>query len=224
MAGQRQLKGFYVGLAAIVVVGAAGLWWARGANQGPGTRTIDPLPLPTGTFEGHVMGSDSAPVTVIEYADFECPACAQFAVLTEPEVRQRLVATGEVRWIFRDFPLDGHPYSMPAHLAAACAGEQGKFWEMHDQLYFNQGRWVAEGRPERTSREYAQALGLDMGRYDECMRSERYKPRLQATKQQGRDVGVNSTPTFVINNQIVAGALPYDEFKKLIDRALARAK
>jgi protein-disulfide isomerase len=176
-----------------------------------------------GAFEGYVLGHDSAPVTIIEYADFECGACAQFAVLTGPDVKQRLVQTGRVRWVFRDFPLDGHPNSMPAHLAAACAGEQGRFWEMHDQLYFNHRRWVLEARPQRRIRELAEAIpGIDRRRFAECQESAQYQSRVLATRQIGLERRVSSTPTFEINNLRVTGALGYDSLRALVDKAAAR--
>jgi protein-disulfide isomerase len=158
-------------------------------------------------------------VTVVEYADFECPACAQFAVLVGPDVRERLVATGRIRWIFRDFPLPIHRNSMPAHHAAACAGEQGRFFEMHDQLFFNHGRWVPERRPERRFREFAGAIGLDLRRYDECMDAGRYLARLERSRADGAAQGVSATPTFDIGNRRVPGFLLYDDFKKYVDQA-----
>jgi protein-disulfide isomerase len=216
MAGQMKL--FYSGLAAIAVVGVGMIWLARSRGAEP-----QAVPAAVGAaFEGHVMGSDSAPVTVVEYADFECPACAQFAVLTAPDIKQRLVATGQVRWVFRDFPIEGHPNTLPAHHAAQCAGEQGRFFEMHDQLYFNHGRWVTERRPERRFREFAQAIGLALGRYDECMSSGRYMARLQQSRLDALAAGVSSTPTFDIGGQRISGALLYDDFKRLVDQAAAR--
>jgi protein-disulfide isomerase len=220
MAGQMKL--FYGGLAAIAVVGVGMIWLARSR----GAESATPQAVPAGVsaaFAGHVMGSDSAPVTVVEYADFECPACAQFAVLTAPDIKQRLVATGRVRWVFRDLPLEGHRNSMPAHHAGQCAGEQGKFFEMHDQLYFNHGRWVTESRPQRRFREFAQAIGLDLRQYDECMSSGRYMARLQQARLDAAAAGVGSTPTFDIGTQRVPGALLYDDFKRYVDQAAAGA-
>ena len=218
MAAQR-LTGFYAGLAAIVVIGAGALWLARRSGQGTGPQVVDPAPAVTpGSFQGYVQGSDSAPVTIIEYADFECPACMQFAVLTGPDIKRRLVETGRVRWIFRDFPIEGHRNSMPAHLAAACADEQGRFWEMHDQLFFNHRRWVLESRPERRIRDLAGAIGLDDKRFNECLSSARYRDRILATRQIGVERGVSSTPTFEVNNLRVTGALGFDSLRVLVDR------
>lgn len=223
MAGQQRLKLFYAVLGVIAVAGVVAIWTARGRGRGA-VQEIPSAVADTAALAGHVLGSDSAPVTVTEYADFECPACGQFAVLTEPDVRQRLVATGEVRWVYHDFPLQSHPASMPAHMAAACAGAQGKFWPMHDSLYFNQGRWAVARRPERDFRDYARKIGLDLKRYDRCMDSNEYLPRLTALRQDAVQRGISSTPTFDIGTLRVSGALNYDSLKVLIDRAAARAR
>jgi protein-disulfide isomerase len=219
MAGS--LKPFYIGLGVIALAGATLIYAARG--RGGEVTAVDAPPVAPGSpvFEGHAIGSDSAPVTIIEYADFECPACAQFAILTGPDIKQRLVATGQVRWIFRDLPLSMHRNSLAAHHAAQCAGEQGRFWEMHDQIFFNHGRWVAERRPERALRDLAYAILVDRGRYDECMSSNRYIPRLRQLQADAAARGISSTPTFEIGGQRVSGALHYDELKRLVDRAAA---
>lgn len=216
------LRRFYIGLGVIALAGAALIFMARGRGAEV-TAVEGPPPLADGpVFEGHVLGSDSAPVTIVEYADFECPACAQFAILTGPDVKQRLVATGQVRWIFRDLPLNIHRNSLTAHQAAQCAGEQGRFWEMHDQIFFNHGRWVPERRPDRVLRNLAGAIGVDLARYDACMSSERYLPRLQQLQADAAARGISSTPTFEIDGQRVSGAILYDDLKKIVDRAAAR--
>ncbi len=212
------MKRFYVALAVIAVIGVAALLMAR-KRSSDGTQVLASVAADSTVFPGHVLGSDTAPVTIVEYADFQCPACGKFAVLTEPDVRTRLVNTGRVRWIFRDFPLDGHPNSMPAHLAAACAGEQGKFFQMHDELYFNQGRWALEARPQRQFRAYARAIGLDLSRYDDCVASKRYLGRLTAMKDNALSRGINETPTFEIDNRRMSGYIDYDSLKALVDRA-----
>jgi protein-disulfide isomerase len=214
------MTGFYIGLGAIVVLGAGALLMARRSGQGSTVEVVDSLPAAAaGAFEGYVLGTDSAPVTIVEYADFECGACMQFAVLTGPDVKQRLVRTGRVRMIFKDFPLEGHRNALPAHLAAACAGEQGKFWEMHDQLFFNHRRWVPQTRPERQLRELAAAIpGIDASRFNDCLSSARYRDRILASQRAGAERGVGSTPTFEINNLRVTGALGYDSLRALVDR------
>jgi protein-disulfide isomerase len=176
-----------------------------------------------GDFPGYLLGSDSAPVEVVEYADFQCPACAQFAILTMHDVQERLIQAGRVRWRFRDFPLEDHDKSRLAHHAAACAGEQNQFWAMHDQIYYGQSRWYST-RPSaaaRTFRDYGRAIGLDLDAYDACMETGRYQARIEASVQEGIGIGVNSTPTFVIGGAKVPGSLPYDGLRRMIDSIAA---
>jgi protein-disulfide isomerase len=218
MAEPRQLKIFYLALSAVVVIGVGAMLVAR-ARSGGQAATVAPAPVDAESFPGHAMGSDSAPVTMIEYADFECPACGQYAVLTEPDVRKRLVDSGRVRVVFHDFPLQIHRNSMAAHLAAECAGDQGKFWEMHDQLYFNQSRWAYERRPEGAIRGLAAAIGLDLGPYDACVNSGKYLARLDQMREESVARGVTSTPTFDINGKRVSGIILFDQMRDLVEQA-----
>lgn len=174
---------------------------------------------------GWVAGSDSAPVEVEEYADFQCPACKQFAVMTLTDVMDRLVRTGQVRWRFRDFPIVSlHPNAMAAHEAAACAGEQGKFWEIHDQLYYNQPQWEFSRNAPRQFRGFAERVGVDLRKYDECLSTHRYAGRIQASVQQGQARGVSSTPTLIVGGMLITGAVAYDSMKVLIQKASSSKK
>ncbi|NIR45311.1 MAG: thioredoxin domain-containing protein, partial [Gemmatimonadetes bacterium] len=117
MARSMNMKVFYIGLGVIAVAGGVALWLAaRGGGGGP--VSVAPMPVDIGSFDGYTIGSDSAPVEVVEFADFQCPACARFAILTAPDLKSRLVATGRVRWTFRDFPLPIHDKAELAHHAA----------------------------------------------------------------------------------------------------------
>ena len=218
-------KQFYALLGGIAVVGVAWLWLsARGGSQPPVLETLPAGAVTAaGDFPGYVLGSDSAPVEVVEYADFQCPACAQFVILTMHDVKERLIQTGRVRWRFRDFPLESHDKSRLAHHAAACAGEQNQFWAMHDQLYYGQARWYNErsAGAGRMYRAFARAIGLDLGAYNACMESGRYQARIEASVQEGLRIGVGSTPTFLIGDTRVVQALPYDPLRQLIDSLAA---
>ena len=178
--------------------------------------------------QGHVIGSDSAPVEVVEYADFECPGCGSFATLAEPDVRSRLVNTGIVRFRFMDFPLAiaAHRNNRNAHLAAWCAGEQGKFWEMHDIIFQNQDRWNTEAtsRPDRVLANLAGQVGVNPTQYESCVTSRKYAGQIQANYDEGTQRQVQSTPTFIIGNKRVVGGLPYDRFKAQVDEALAQTR
>ncbi len=218
------MKGFYAVLAAIAVIGAGALLWARS-----GAATLPAEPLSTAAIEaaksfgGYAVGSDSAPIEIIEYADFQCPACSQFWILTMPQVHQRLIGSGKVRWVFRDFPLDSHDKSRLAHHAAACASDQGLFWPMHDKLYGEQRDWYGLSRAEGTFRDYAREIGADPAAYDECMGEGRHRARIQASFENALTVGVSSTPSFVVGDRIYPGALPFDDLNALVDSLLEAA-
>ena len=215
-------RGFWLalGLAAILGLGALGYLTTRPKLT---ATTIDPN-LPALKAEGYVLGSASAPLEVIEFADFECPGCGQFATLTEPDVRTKYVNTGKVRMRFMDFPLPQHRNSWDASLAAACANDQGKFWEMHDLIFNNQDRWNTEatGRPRSVLSDLAKQVGLDMSKYDACMKADTHRAKVQAHLQEGERRHVQQTPTFIIGDKLYPGALPYDSFRKILDEELAK--
>jgi len=214
------LKLFYFGLVVVAAVGGGAIFFAKGTTGSPVRAALPLAPGDTAAPPGYVLGNPTAPVEVEEYADFECPACQQFAVLTLPDVRDRLINTGQVRWRFRDFPLyQTHFKSPAAHEGAACAAEQGKFWEMHDQLYYNQNKWVEARNTEKAVREYARSVGVDLGKYDECVESHRYQARIAASAKVGESRGVNSTPTLIVGGMMIAGGLTYDSLKTLITKA-----
>lgn len=212
---------FYLVLGALAVAGIATLTYmatrAR-ANLSYVDSSIAPI-----ANQGHVIGSDTAPVEIVEFADFECPACATFANLTEPDIRARLVTTGQVRFRFIDFPLDMHRNTWAAHLAAWCAGDQGRFWEMHDAIFMNQDRWSGEAtnNPERVLEPLARQVGLDLGQYQGCMESRKFIPQIRANYDEAVRRGIQSTPSFVIGNQVLLGTRSYDEFRTLVEREIA---
>jgi protein-disulfide isomerase len=221
-------KGFFIGLAVAAIAGIAVL--SILANQAARNRiiTIDPN-LPSVASAGYVIGSPTAKVELVEHGDFECPACGQYAELTEPEIRQQYVNTGKIRFRFIDFPLSGHRNTLNASNAAACADEQGKFWEMHDLIYGTQYLWSdlasgsMSGDPDKHFRTIARQIpGLDGDKFDECLASRRNLARIQAHLKLGEDRGVNSTPTFFLGNQKF-GILTVDQMKQVLDDAIAAA-
>lgn len=220
MAQRVSLKWFYWGIGALAVAGGGWIW--ASVNRSSAASFAQPLPpsevAAAAGFPGYVLGSDSAPVEITEYADFQCPACAQFWVLTFHDIEARLIGAGKVRWRFHDRPLDGpHVFARLAAHSGACAGEQGRFWPMQDQLFGNQATWSVQRNPDRSFRAYARAIGLDLTRYDDCMRTGRYRARIQADVEAAEQLGVTSTPTFVIGRMRYPRAMVYDDFKRLID-------
>jgi protein-disulfide isomerase len=210
-------RGFWMALGVVSLLGIGTLSWVASRPKAEAVR-VDPS-LPPMKAQGYVRGSPSAPVEVIEFGDFECPSCGQFATVTEPDVVARLINTGQMRIRYIDFPLRIHKNTWDASLAAACANDQGKFWEMHDALFANQDRWNSEAtsRPRGPIGDLAKGIGLDMAKYGTCMDSETHRPQIQANLAEAERRMVPSTPTFVFGDKMVPGALPYDRFKEFVD-------
>ncbi len=221
------MKRFYLLLAVVAVIGAGALFLSARNRPAAVLSWDGPAPAPAADgFNGYVIGSDSAPVEVTEFLDFECPACAMFATIQFPTIREQLINTGRVRWRSRDLPLSGHKYSRFSAHAAQCAGEQGKYWEMHDQLFGNHS-WAQTGRdPGGLFRQMAQAAGVDLSRYDECMQTGRYAGRIEASRQEGERLGSSGTPSFFVNGRLVQtrGVPNSDQIKELVDQAAAAPK
>lgn len=216
-------RGFWIGIGLFALLLTAVLSWMASRPRTQVSR-LDPN-LPAMKAEGYVIGSPTAPVEVIEFADFECPACGQFATITEPDVRTRLVNTGQIRLRFMDYPLPMHKNTWDASLAAACANDQGRFWEMHDAIFANQDRWNGEAtsRPRGPLSDLAKRVGLDMSKYDACMESDTHRARIQSHLAEADKRQIGSTPTFIFNGLVVRGAIPYDAFKKHVDDAAKAA-
>jgi len=168
-----------------------------------------------------ILGPDSAPVKITEYADFECPSCARFAILTMPDVEQRLIPTGKLQWRWMDFPLPQHANSPLAHVAAACAADQGKFWEMEYALYYHQDDWFADQNPEGKFLDYARQVGLDADSFRVCVQQRRPWPRIEANKCSGDQLGVGGTPTLFLNGKPLPDAYAYDDIKRIVDSVSA---
>jgi len=171
----------------------------------------------TAGFRGYLLGAETAPVEVVEYADFQCPACAGFETVQFPDIKTRLIDGGRVRWRYRDFPLEQHPHARVAAHATACANDQGKYWEVHRMVYEAQADWAPKPSAVDDFRSFAQAAGLDMGQYDECMTSAKYAGRIEASRQEAMRVGAQSTPTLLINGRLYPGGMTYDLLKAYVD-------
>ncbi|HCP44571.1 MAG TPA: hypothetical protein DIU15_00820 [Deltaproteobacteria bacterium] len=159
-----------------------------------------------------IYGSKDAPVTIIEFSDFQCPYCSR----VNPTIDRVKKEYGDkIALVFRDFPLPMHKEAPKAHEAASCANEQGKFWEYHDVLFENQrALQIAD------LKGYAGNLGLDQATFDGCLDSNRYTAEVELDKKAGAAVGVSGTPAFFINGQFLNGARPFESFKELIDGEL----
>ncbi|MFB5613385.1 MAG: DsbA family protein, partial [Nitrosarchaeum sp.] len=175
-----------------------------------------------------IRGNKDAPITIIEFSDFQCPFCARFHIQTLPSILEQYVETGKVKLVFRDFPIQNiHPNAMPAAVAAECANEQGKFWEYHDKLFDNQGVWDKMEIPDAIAifKEYSTKLNLNQDQFNTCLDSGKYIEEINNDLNDGREYGVNGTPGFFIGNEKIGfvkinGAQPFESFKNVIDSQL----
>ncbi len=160
-------------------------------------------------------GPADAKVTIVEYSDFECPYCEYFYRNTYPLLKQYY--STKIRFVFRDFPLQGHPNALPSALAAQCANEQGKFWDYHDLLYNNQASLDGDSLIS-----YAGKIGMDMPKFTDCYKSKKYLKAINASIDDGRTHFVGGTPTFFINGEFYEGAgHSFQELSTLIEKLLA---
>jgi len=159
-------------------------------------------------------GNADAPVTIIEYSDYECPYCAKFALQTLPSINEQYIQTGKVKMIFKDFPLAFHKKAQKASEAAQCAGEQGNYYGMHDLLFSKGVAGVA------AYKEYAKELELDSNQFNKCLDSGKMEAKVKANMKEGQALGVKGTPAFFINGRQVTGAQPFSVFKEVIEEEL----
>ena len=217
------MKGFYATLAGVAVIGAGVLGWMLSRPRTvsiPANVTVQVAD--TAGFRGYVLGSDSAKVEISEYADFECPFCQTFDEVQFPTIKERLIDTGRLRWRYRDFPLQQHPFSRIAAHSAACADEQGKYWAQHAIIYRHQQDWAGMRDAAPLFRALADSNRLDLARYDACMTSAKYAGRIQASYDEGVRVGVNSTPTLLVGGRLYQGRLDSDAIVRLVDSLTPR--
>jgi protein-disulfide isomerase len=213
------LKPFYSALAVLAVggIGVLGYLMSHPRRVSIPANVVVQLSDTLG-FRGYLLGSDSAPIEVTEYADYQCPQCGAFATIQFPDVQRRLISTGRVRWRYRDFPLDNlHSFTRVASHSAACANDQGRYWPQNASIYDGQGEWAISRNAGDAFRGYAKANGLDLAAYDACMASAKFAGRIQASYDEGVAVGVTGTPTFLINGRLYSGNLAADELVHVVD-------
>ena len=162
-----------------------------------------------------VKGPKDAPVTIVEFSDFQCPFC-RTVVATVKEVMRQFA--GQVKWVYRDFPLASlHPQAHKAAEAARCAGEQGKFWEYHDLLFDSQAQWTATD-----FKRFADKLKLETKSFGLCLDSGKHQAAVQSDIDDGAGLGITGTPTFFVNGRVLVGAQPLENFKKIIGAELRK--
>lgn len=199
----------------------------RGTGQAPSPQARGPISVHGAPFKG----DRNAAITLVEFSDYECPFCGLYFRDTLGQIERDYIKTGKLKYVFRDFPLEGmHPKAFKAAEAAHCAGEQGRYWEMHDQLF---GQQSALDRGHLSG--HAKALSLDLPAFEQCLDSERHAALIRKSLNEGHQAGVRGTPTFFLGRTdadggslktplTIRGAQPYTAFKQALDRLLAGAE
>ena len=170
--------------------------------------------------DGPMRGRDKAPVTLIEFSDFQCSFCRKFWQTTLPLIDEKYIGPGKVKFVYRHFAILGKP-SVAAAQAAECAGEQGKFWEYHDKLFTSAGSPLAftDGK----LKGYAKELGLQSQGFNQCLDSGKYFKKVDGETATGGFLGARGTPTFFLNGQLMVGAQPFEVFEAAIEKELKKA-
>ncbi|CAN0592150.1 unnamed protein product [Ectocarpus sp. 12 AP-2014] len=168
---------------------------------------------------GISVGDANAPVVVREFADYQCPACGRFSDASQ-RLKEEYVDTGKVRFVYFDLPLQQHQNAMPAAQAARCAGDQGAYWQMHDELYGMQTEWSGSGDPLTTFSRYANDLGLEERRFRRCMTTELHREAVEQSLQVAMQMRVTSTPTVLVDN-IRLSRPGWGQLSAVVERELA---
>ncbi len=170
-----------------------------------------------------IQGRPTAAVWVIEVSDFQCPYCKMWHDSTYPALKREYVDAGVVRLAYINFPLAQHKNAMPAAEAAMCAAAQEKFWPMQDALFETQGYWETLADPAAAFDSLAESVGVDIPAMRACIAAGTMRPTIAGDIDRAKAAGVESTPTFIIGDQVLAGAQPLAAFRRAIDAAAARA-
>ncbi len=188
-------------------------------QAGPAAPT-EPVKVSLGTAA--IKGDKNAPVTMLEFSDFECPFCSRFALGTLPQIISEYVDKGKVKMAYRHFPLGFHANAKPAAMASECAREQGgdgMFYKMHDKIYADQQNLSVDNL-----KKWAVEMGLKADQFNTCLDSKKFEKQVDADLAEAQSYGVNGTPAFFINGRLISGAQPFAAFKTVIDEELAKKK
>ena len=204
---RRSLTPFYVILGLVLLAGIA-LLATQVLRKGGGSAAnqavaVQLTPDQLQRVQGIALGRADAPITIYEFADFQCPHCAEFSAFIEPLIRDNLVNTGKARYVFYEFPLGGSfKWSWVAARAGRCANEQGKFWDYHGVVFGRQADWVFERDPVEKFVQYMGSIpGADAGKFEQCVRSNQYQREVSESYQLGQSLGVSGTPTLFVNGR-----------------------
>jgi len=189
-------------------------------NAGP-TQPTGPVKVDVGHLPP--LGDENAPITLVEFSDFQCPFCEAFFTDLLPQIKKEYIDTGKAKLYFRHFPLTSiHPNAQISAEASECANDQGQFWNYHDKLFTSQTEWTPLTGEAITDKlvEYATALGLSADEFRTCLTSNKFADNVNKDIQEGSEAGVDGTPATFINGYLTVGAVPFADFKAAIDARL----
>lgn len=215
MRGMSKTSILIISGVAIAAAGAVYVAVGRSASSGGGTASI----IAAVGADDHVKGNPAAKVILIEYSDFQCPACGAYYPLVRKLADEY---ANDVAFAYRHFPLQQHANAIPAARAAEAAALQGKFWEMHNMMFEHQDAWAGEANPTETFMGYARELGLNSDQFRRDYEADAGRDHAKADFQGGLRANVNATPTFFLNGKKLENPRSYDAFKAILDEAIAQ--
>lgn len=203
VAGRSPIVASVIGAA---VLGIGAVAYVTTADVGGNDMAIAPVDMPALADREQLAalaqpvsrGNPDAPITIMEFGDYQCPSCRFFQQQVEPQIQQTYLQDGQAKFDFYDFPLNIHQHSFLAARAARCAGDQQKYWEYHDALYINQPTWSISAAPARLFLDYARGLGLDEGTYESCLRSDRFADVVTANLRLAEELNLPGTPSIMV--------------------------
>ncbi|MGD8627431.1 MAG: thioredoxin domain-containing protein [Anaerolineae bacterium] len=221
MSAGAALEAMKAGLTQVAALQGGWAAWLAGNYPVEGRAVVE-SPIGAAPVAGE-KGDPDAPVTIVEYTDYQCGYCARHALQTVPQIQEIYIDTGKVRYVVKDFPLSFHANARPAAVAARCAGAQDAYWQMHDHLFEKQTQWAGLDGAKllETFASYADVLGLDVATFKACLSSGEFDEVIAANLDEGQQAGVQGTPSFLINGRLMVGAYPFAEFQERIEAALA---
>ncbi|OGE75465.1 MAG: hypothetical protein A3C85_03140 [Candidatus Doudnabacteria bacterium RIFCSPHIGHO2_02_FULL_48_21] len=170
-----------------------------------------------------ILGNENAPVTIIEFSDFQCPFCRKLWRETLPQLKSQYIDTGKAKFVYRDYPLSSlHPSAQKAAEAAECAGDQGKYWEMHDKMFEQQDK-QGENTVEFSVADiktWAGQIGLDKAAFDSCLDGSKYQAEVEKDASDAIAAGLTGTPGTIVNGRLLRGSQPFEAFKAVIEEEL----
>ena len=205
--GGPDMSGFYWVLGAVAVLGIAAVGYSVASNS-LGTAATEPVEMEgldnmetlVATAQGVTKGDPNAPITIVEFADYQCPACGSFALTVKPQIDLLLVQTGKAKFVYYDFPLISiHAHTFLASRAGRCANDQGRFWEFQDIMFRNQSTWAAKDQVLGDFLDYGEQAGADSEIFEACVKSDKHADLVTANMRLGEELGIDGTPTIMVS-------------------------